>query len=299
MPEQSQKIQTDPAPNPDPPSPGDERKPSVRTMKSDVEELFKTTKPSLIQLVEQEVSGKKFERAEEKRRSGEKYYYLIAGAAIFAFLGIGAYLFFFQRRPPPAEEIKLVPPAPFFATETSRTISAKTDNRGQFLRLVEDSMREQERDGTIKRLLIKLQDRPAERFASLGDFLNFYRINAPQKLLERLDDKVMFFIYNSGKGNRIGFAARIRDPDRTWRDFIAWENSLLSDLQPLFFDERPEVIVAPFEDRTYRNIDWRFLKLSQKKDLGIGYTIFPAGNILLLTFGKEAMETAISRLLER
>ena len=294
MPDQPQNLQSTPTPDPE-----GGRKPSIRTMKSDVEELFKTAKPSLIQLVGQEMSGKKLEGTREKRGTREKYYYLTALVAILIFLGAGAYLFLSQRSPSPTEEIKLVPPAPFFATETSRTISAKTDNRTQFLRLVEDSMREQEREGTIKRLIIKLQDEPAERFASLGDFLNFYRINTPQGLLERLDNSVMFFIYNGEDGNRIGFAARTRDPDRTWRELITWENSFLSDLQPLFFDERPEIIIAPFEDRTYRNIDWRFLKLSQKKDLGIGYTIFPVGNILLLTLGREAMETSISRLLEK
>ena len=84
-----------------------------------------------------------------------------------------------------------------------------------------------------------------------------------------------------------------------WGDFISWENSLLSDLQPLFFDQKPDVVIAPFEDRTYRNTDWRFLKLSSEKDIGIGYTIFPAGNILILTTGKEAMETTINRLFEK
>jgi hypothetical protein len=64
----------------------------------------------------------------------------------------------------------------------------------------------------------------------------------------------------------------------------------------MFFDERTDTIVAPFEDRTYRNIDWRYLKLSQAKDLGIGYGVFPASNVLIFTTGKEGAETTINRL---
>ncbi len=296
MPEQLPKNETESRIKPDPPS---GRKPAIRTMKSDVEELFKTTKPSLIQLIGQEAGAKKFEKEEGRKNSKKIYFYTAALMAILIALGVSTYLLFFKNQPEPTPAIKLVPPAPLFATETSRTISVKTDNKAQFLQLVEDSMRETEREGSIKRLIIKLQDKSGkERFATIKDFFNFYRINPPARLLEALNDNAMFFIYNEPGGNRIGFALGTRDPNRTWRDFISWENSLLSDFQPLFFGEKPEVVIAPFEDRTYHNVDWRFLKLSPEKDLGIGYTIFSAKNILLITTGKGAMETAINRLFE-
>lgn len=275
------------------------RKVAIRTMKSDVVELFKNTKPSLIQLIGQEASVKNFARNEERRDAKKIYFYAAGLTAILIFFGVGVYLFFLKKEAEPMREIKSVPLPPLFATETSRTINARIDNRVQFLQLVEDSMRETEREGTIKRLIIKLQNESGERFATTKDFLNFYRINPPTELLEKLNDNVMFFIYSGTDGNRIGLASGTRDANRTWRDFIFWENSLLSDLQPLFFAEKPEVVISPFEDRTYRNIDWRFLKLSQEKDLGIGYTIFNAGNILVLTTSKEAMETIINRLFAR
>lgn len=297
MPEQLPKIETEPGINP---HPAGERKSTIRTMKSDVEELFKTTKPSLIQLIGQEAGAKKFEKEKERGGSKKIYFYSAILITVFIFLGVGAYLLFVEKEPEPRREIKLVPPSPFFATETSRTISVRIDNRAQFLQLVEDSMREIERTGTIKRLIIKLQNESGERFATIKDFLSFYHISPPAGLLEGLNDNVMFFIYNGGpNGNRIGFALGSRDANRTWRDLIFWESSFLSDLQPLFFAEKPEIVIAPFEDRTYRNVDWRFLKMSQEKDLGIGYTIFNAGNILILTTGKEAMETVINRLSAR
>lgn len=276
----------------------DERKPAIRTMKSDVEELFKTTKPSLIQVLGQEVTTSGRPPPTKKESALRRYYpvfivALAAGAAI-----IGVILFLASRKETDGTPIKLIPPAPFFATETSRTISVGAGERALFLRLMEDSSRELEREGNIKRILVKIKDGPAERFATLADFLEFYRITPPVNFLSNLGSPLMLFFYYGRDGSRFGLSLRTADPDRTWRDLLGWEPALLRDFTPLFFDEKPEVVISPFEDRTYRNIDWRFLKLSPKKDLGIGYTIFPVGDVLLLTTSKEATETVINRLFD-
>lgn len=297
MPEQVPNIKNENASNVNQPN---QRKPAIRTMKSDVEELLNTTKPSLIQLIGQEAADKRFAEGggETRNTKSSKFYYLIALIAIFILAGGGIYLFLSNQQPGPVVPVKLEPPAPIFAVENTRTLEIERNKRNQLLQLIEDSMREQERKGTIKRLIIKLNGGSQERFARLQDFFNFYYINTPRGLLDNLGNNVMFFVYSGQDNNYFGLAVKTKDPNRTWRDFISWENSLLSDLQPLFFDQKPDVVIAPFEDRTYRNTDWRFLSLSSEKDIGIGYTIFPAGNILILTTGREAMETVISRLFE-
>ena len=66
----------------------------------------------------------------------------------------------------------------------------------------------------------------------------------------------------------------------------------------LFFGDEIKPLTSNFEDRTYRNIDWRYIKLSQEKDVGFGYTVFSAGNILVVTTSKAAMEEAINRLFD-
>ena len=82
------------------------------------------------------------------------------------------------------------------------------------------------------------------------------------------------------------------------RDFIQWEPLLPIAFRPFFFDEKPEGLIAPFQDRSYRNIDWRYIKLSEEEDLGIGYAIFPAKNLLVVATSKETMEIVINRLFE-
>ncbi len=272
-----------------------DKTPAIRTMKSDIEEMFKTSKSSLIKIVGQEMTEA---RGTIEKKEAKKYYMLIGGClAALALLAGGAYLLFSGETPKDVPA-KLITPAPFFATETSRTVGVKIQDRAQFIRLLEDSMREREREGTVKRIIIKVQEGQNERFASMTDFFGFWRIAPPKNLLAQIEPPLMVFIYYGKDGSRLGLAAKVRDLDRAFGEMLWWESSLLRDLQPLFFNESPETILALFEDRTYRNIDWRYLKLSQNLDFGIGHAVFPARNMLILTTSKETMETVISRLFE-
>ncbi|QQG44865.1 MAG: hypothetical protein HYW89_02520 [Candidatus Sungiibacteriota bacterium] len=270
-------------------------KPAIRTMRSDVQELLKTTKSSLIQIVGQETVSAP--AAPQGGLRFKKYVPLVLTALGAAAVILTAALFIFPKKDG-APATKLVPPAPFFAVEASRTITIKPQDRSQMLRMLGDSAQEKEREGIVKRVLIKVLDGPTERFILPQDFFEILRVNPPAGFLASTQPPLMTFFYYSGGGPRFGMALRSSDPDRLMAQLLTWESSFLSDFLPLFFGEKPEVIISPFEDRTYRNVDWRFIKLSQEKDLGLGYTIFPAGNILVITTGKEAMEVVVSRLFD-
>jgi len=293
-----------PEPSQNPPSPlrpeseaGQRRKPAIRTMKSDLEELFRTTKPSLIKIIGEELTQQPDEKKEKKPKTWQPYLPLAGGLGLAIIIIGGALWWFFTAQKPESKPSpKLIPPAPFFATETSRTISVKTGDKSEFLKLLEDSMREPEREGTIKRIIIKLRDGPQERFATLADFLDFYRLKPPEDLWRSVDPTLMVFIHATTGGPRFGLAVRVKELGRALSAMLLWEPTLLADLRPLLFDQEPDTVLALFEDRTYRNIDWRFLKLSQEKDLGIGYFIFPARNVLVITFSKESAEKIIDRL---
>lgn len=270
------------------------QRPAIRTMKSDVERLFKNTKPSLLQIIGQ---GTLEELPPKGRHLSSRLLYaggtILIGALV---LGLGFY-FYAPSGGAPAPQ-KLIPPAPFFATEAARTITVDIKNRASFLRLMEDSSFEFERAGTVKRVLIKVQDGPTERFATVADMLRFWQVNSPQNFLTELGAPLMTFFYFGTGGSRFGFLVPTKDSDRTLASLLSWESNILADFRPLLFDAKPERAVAPFEDRTYRNIDWRYMKLSEKQDLGIGYAVFPAKNLLLVATNKETMETIISRLFD-
>src|SRR3989338_653474 len=112
------------------------------------------------------------------------------------------------------DQTRLAPPTPYFATETSRTITIKKTDRAEFARLMADTWHEKEREGTVKRIIIKIQDGPTERFATLGDFFEMWRIAPPQELVDQAGGSLMVFMYAGATGNRIGFAVRTDEPTR-------------------------------------------------------------------------------------
>ena len=272
----------------------DTRKSAIRTMKADVERLFKTAPPSIAQMIGK--PGPMSPIAKKHIITASLY---VALGILFFVAGGTLYYFWDSLIPSPTvtEIKKAVPPAPFFAIESSRTVQVTQSDRQQFIKLMNDATKEFERDGTVKRILIKYVDTPDERFATMSDFLNVYHITPPEKFLQRLIPGLMVFVYTSS-GTRLGLAVRTSDPARTMRDMLDWEPSMLFDFKPLFFSQQLAPVTTAFEDRTYRNIDWRYLKLSSDTDIGIGYTVFPAGNILVITTSRAAMETVISRLFD-
>lgn len=270
--------------------------PAIRTMKSDIERLFKTAPPSVAQMI-----GKIGPATTAARRQTKIVgIYLWLGIMIVMFLGIGGTAYYFRTLlfPPSAitEIKKALPPAPFFATESSRTIVIAQTDRQQFIKLMEDAMKEGERDGTLARVLIKFTDTPDERFANINDFFGFYHITPPENFLKRLESPFMTYVLTTSEGTRLGLGVHTKDTNRTLRDMLDWEPKMLESLRPLFFNKQLVPLTPLFEDRSYRNIDWRYLKLSADTDIGIAYTVFPAENVLVITTSKGLMETVINRL---
>lgn len=279
--------------------PQTQKQSSMRTMKSDVEELFKTSKPTLIDLIGQkaEEEGPADSGNQSSQPSRKIRLFLVVGVLFIVGSALAGFLFF-KRAEDDRRPIKAVPPAPFFTVETTRSVAMKPVDRSFFLDVVEDSIAEKEKSGTFKHLLIKLQGDKDERFATAEDFFDFYRMNPPRILKDQLRDPLMLFILYSKDAAGFGFAAKVEDAERTLAGMFEWETDMLLDLRPLLFTEKLERSIVEFEDRTYRNIDWRFQKLSQGKDLGIAYAIFPGKDIVLVATSKEMMETAINRLFE-
>ncbi len=273
------------------------KRPLLRTMKSDTEELFKTSRPSLSQMIGPADGGQRFFSSLSKKKKNS----IVATVVALLLLGGGGFYVWRTSQQGGGSIIrpsKLVTPPPFFITETSRTITVKAQDRLQLFRLIRDTMKEQERYGSIKRLIIKLQDGETERFATIADLFNFYNIHPPERFLNFVDKNLMVFVYYGEEGSRFGFAVKALDPDRALLTMLNWEPALMSDFEAFFFGEIPGEMLDLFEDRTYRNIDWRLHKHSHDLDLDIGYLIFPAKNILVFTMSKAATESVINRLFE-
>ena len=288
--------------------------PALRTMKSDLEELTKSTvRPPALTTASENLEAKTktqggttltvsaVARPKPSRAAKKVAIFISAGTFLILLLAVGLY-FYSREETVQVPQVTTPPPPPqqapvFFATEASITLTLTPQDRQGFLRALEKESSDAGRPGTVKRLTVKLLDGPQERLLTLADFLEILESQPPPQLLENMDPYVSLFVFYGGGGGRIGLVAKTRDGNRALRDLYLWENTLWSSFQSLFFGKEQDIKTDEFKDRIYKNIDWRFLGVSSQEDLGIGYTVFPARGVLIITTGREAMETIISRLL--
>ena len=275
--------------------------PAIRTMKTDIDALFRTRKPTISQMIGKAEESVSLSRFEESRRR-RVFFLILTGASILA-LAAGVFVFFFAPSLNPFSPKESVPaaspsasPPTFFSVDATRQIAGDTANRPSLLRAVETAVLEKQQDKSITALNILLRDGPNERVAALDDFFGIYRIEAPLELLNWLEGLPMIFILHTDAGSRLGIAIKAKDADRALSTMLVWELTLPLEFNPLFFNEPAETTARAFEDRSYRNIDIRFLPLSKEKDIGIGYALFPAGNIVVITTSEGALHAAIDRL---
>ena len=295
---------------------------SVRTMRSDMEGLMQSSggaKPSLMQSIRRRGTPQIPQQPGTASGGLRILLRVVALLIVAAIMLLGALAalpqvfpnsFLSLRNkipglsvyaPTPASPAHPAATAPnFFSTETTQDIVASLDSRAIFFELMDHAIKGGERQGTMKRLLITTTAADSsDRFMTMQDVFDFYRISAPPPVLQQADGVAFFFAYFARDGGRFGAATRVFDSEVTLAAMGAWESRIADDLTPLLFGEPATATSTTFRQMTFRNIDWRFLPLSQTRDIGIAYGIFPARNYLILTTSSEAMEATINRLFDR
>lgn len=277
---------------------GTKRKPAIRTMKTDLAELAQKPDVSVTKTVSEELMAHP-SRVTFKPPRARLPRWIIMGAVLVLLAAGTALYFYLSGREPKGTVEPLKTPAPLFGVERTSTLTVRIQERLGFLRRLEQEVKDQKRTGTITGIFLKVIDGPQERFASLRDFAELMGFNAPSGLFQQFGSELMLFVYQGASRNHFGAAAQAKDAGRAFREMLLWEKTLPGDFFALLFDDSANTIGSSFEDKTYRNIDYRFAKLSPEKDLGVGYAVFPARKIAIITTGQEAMERIIDRLFGR
>lgn len=274
--------------------------PAIRTMHSDTELLLREKKFSLGDLVRT--------RAVEPLVPGTKReqpaVLLLSAVLIAAALGGGIWwgINFFknpaQAPPPPQSGLPTSTSSPSaFPIDQTRTIRAETAQTDAFLRLVREVAEEPGADRAITKIAVTLQDGPNERPTSVSDIFDFYRINSPEGFVQKIVSLPILFVHRKDGTPRLGIAFQIRERDRAFADMLSWENAMPNAFRLFFFDDPPPGPAGAFSDRTFRNIDWRFLPVSEDQDRGLGYAILPTQNLLVIATSRSTMEEVITRFL--
>lgn len=267
----------------------------IRTMKSDIAEYMKGEKTSLLDIMTKQ-QGAPTTSAERKPRIPPLVVITVSAAALI-FIAVGGW-FIYQSFTPatapmrPAEE--KIPTSPISVEKTQALEIA--NNLTQLRQALSSAAAARERAGSFKRLHFRIKGAGDTRQpATTQNFLAILNTNL-QDILAPLSNEFFFYIYYGASGPRTVFIAASRDTARTFTRMLGRENSLQRDLEVFFLEEGLEPVIAPFIDKTLKNVDYRFLSL--KQDTGIGYFIFPAKNYFVMTTSEEALEVTINRLFE-
>ena len=269
--------------------------PSIRTMKSDVSEFLKTSKPSLISVLARQTQWEDY-RDEKTKPAWLKI--LAASVAAVAVVAGGAMIYFqFVRKAAPVVSDKsIIPPALIFFEDVKEVNIGKT--RRELAAALAALGRAQEAVGSLNRLVITVKnDSGQKQVIESGEFFTLASDNEPPILSENISALPQFFVYRQNSGPAFGMLMEVRNPPRALQDLLAEEPALQQKLRFMFLGSPPSSVLEPFRDVTYRNIDFRYLNMDPVRELGIGYMYFPAKRIIVITTSVEAMRLVIDRLL--
>ena len=293
-------------------APEEERKvraePRIRTMKSDVDELFHEKKETVISAIAKEtlIELEKETQKKDGAPKNKKSILIISGILLIFFLiGGGAYYYFFsassQKIAASQKKPEILVPRPFFSMEKSRNIIVRTPDIGDFTDNLVIIQNDRERSGTIKRIVLIMRDKEEnERIGLLKDFLSASSIVLPQKLKETMTTDVNFFLYyQNDQSIRRGLIIPITNEAKAFRALVENETDFFSIWKNLYdeSDAQPGRVLA-FEDMTYRNIDIRRIQFTQKEDIGFYYAIFKSKKYLIIATSFEEIKIVIDRLFD-
>ncbi|MBU6415520.1 hypothetical protein KGQ34_04770 [Patescibacteria group bacterium] len=275
--------------------------PNIRTMGSDVSAYAKAKNLSRVSIAAEELKRTSAipetisEQNDSSRRATKIIIAALGALAMIAVIAATGVYFYYRILPKPKFEETKPAITVYFSSEKLETITLAPEDI-LALKLIASSQTP-EPDNTIKRIAVLFaNNEETQTPISAKNFFRLLRIPAPALIAG--DEDIMPFFYYQGGVARAGFLIPVRDENLALQTMISWEASIQKDLSPLFLQELPETASASFEDKIFKNINYRFLKLSQTKDFGIGYFLFPAKHYLVITTSEASLQSVIARLFE-
>ena len=269
------------------------REPAIRTMRSDVSEFLKTTKPSLVSLLTRQAQWDEYSPA--PRRA---WRWVLMGAALGA-LGLAGGVIWYLGRPStlpsPAAGTAAVPP-PFIFFEDTLDLDSGTA-RPLSVRLAA-SAGAPGTPGSFLRLIVRVGEGETASTPDLGQLLRLAGGRLPPGLTDAADAPPQLFAYRSSSGPELGLMIEVKNQARALQALLAAEPSLARDIEFLFGGAPPPLSFAPYLDFTYRNISFRYLELDAARDRGLGYLLFPSKRLIVMATSDGALRAAIDRLFE-
>lgn len=278
------------------------KEPSIRTMRSDMAEFLRKTKPSLVALLSRQA------QADEARGFGPRdsrfsALKIILAVIILALAAAGGFFLYQYLRPrlwpqpPPAPSPVSFPPSFIFFESVTETVLDQEQRA--LASLLKKAGEESQPAGTFRRIVIRSRNETAGNpVIETGSFFGLMSDRVPAGFLKAARGLPQFFIYQQSSGPRFGVMAEVSDSGLAIGAFSSWEPSMQKDLELFFLGSPPPATFDGFQSLTYKNLDFRYLKIERDRDAGLGYLYFPARRLIIIATSEEAIHLAINRLLE-
>ncbi len=267
------------------------REAAIRTMRSDISEFLKTTKPSLVSLLARQAEWEDYHPAP----AYHPWRWIILGIVLALLIGgAGFWKLGPGSTPSPPSAPSVTPPPFFFAENTTDTLIA--ESRAALFGAL-NAARE-DPAGSFRRFIFRAKKGERTEILDMERLLALAGGRLPSAFVQTITDPPQFFRYRSPDGPKFGLIMESRSPPRALAALIAGEPTLALDLAFLFAGNPPATSFAPYQDIAFKNISFRFLKLDPHADRGIGYLLFPAKRLMVMATSEAALRAVIDRLFE-
>ena len=273
------------------------KKPSalIHTFKTDVENLVREQKLSLMKMVAAQADADKKElyelntKKETKKKKSNSTSLLTTISFSLIFIGIVAlsasYYVYFSPSPQPA-----LPQTyrTFFFADKTETVDIN-DKTPEAVKRALITLREKSfyPKGTVVNVILVTQSQEALKPITLNELFEIFDVNFPEEYKDYLLDNFMFGWYNNGDVNLPFLVMKTASFDYAFAGLLRWENKIEDDFYPLFTTENISIKEKyggiKFSDSTLYNVDVRVQKDSQG-NVRLIYG-FVKNDIVLITVG--------------
>lgn len=279
--------------------PREKIEPGLRTYSSDIADMMKREKGSIIKIA----------LAEQKRRdefktkhnpTATKNVVVIMLGLILIVGGVMIFVYSVLNRAKPVDVTNFSPDLPsFIFTENQVHIDMTELNRTELVNSIQTQVANETLvPNTINNLFVSYKVGTAQTQVPSTVFLQKLGVNIPDTLFQNLQPNFMLGIYTNPGSNELFIIFKVKDFNDTFLAMREWEATMLSEMVRLFkIDTSPygkTIFSREFVTSTLFNKEARVLKDSQDKVL-LSYIFLDPKTVMITTAG-VSVEEVIKRL---
>jgi hypothetical protein len=268
-----------------------ESEPTIRTMKTDTEELMQKEKSTFLEMFSRR-EDTRYDKGYQPtppraRRSYGRAIAILVALLVLAGIGAGVY-WYIKQKPKEAPPITVSIPRSVINPQKTEKIKTKTGDRTGILLALKAIAKSSDSDLWYIPVTVADLGVP-ERLATPKDFFDTLRITPPAAFYDTLTGKWNLYLQS---GSFI-FLFEIKDRANALGAILGWEESMPSDLGPIV--DRTNIGLRIYQDIIIKNVDARLTKPSNTDSTMWGHSIV-LGKYLVIATSEETLKTTIERI---